>query len=429
MNVQLAAMTGRDIRRILLLACLAAAVARRADAVAVDAGNGEPEPVADRAAALAARGETAQARSLLASSDSVSPRALFVLTCIELEDGRLGAALRAVTRLRSFELSGPEVLVLAKLVDERRRSPHAAWTDAVVTAWNAAGRPRRTGETCLAPATRQPALSPEIVARLRGRPDGLLIAFAEAEGDTTGLVESALVVAADSSQTLAVQLVALEILSSGKVPELKRPQAHAVARRLLARMSSTDADNGYFAAGVVLGVPENDATPLSAFEVVGLENAAKTPVFDLPIRPLFVAFRDAYLSADPGQASPMAFAKAVGALPLDIHIAFSKRVAATVAPELRARAITALGSAGARLGSGRSLLARMIGISLQTKAAELRGDTVGVDADAAVRKQLLTMVASMSELTLCGWPIPSFWRDWLNQTSLDEVALAKRLSE
>jgi len=39
------------------------------------------------------------------------------------------------------------------------------------------------------------------------------------------------------------------------------------------------------------------------------------------------------------------------------------------------------------------------------------------------------MVASMSALTNYGWPIASFWRDWLDRCSQDEVAMAKSISQ
>lgn len=35
----------------------------------------------------------------------------------------------------------------------------------------------------------------------------------------------------------------------------------------------------------------------------------------------------------------------------------------------------------------------------------------------------------MAALTDYGWPIASFWRDWLERCSLDEVAVAKSVSK
>jgi hypothetical protein len=133
--------------------------------------------------------------------------------------------------------------------------------------------------------------------------------------------------------------------------------------------------------------------------VAGLEEAVRRPAFDLPIRPLFIAFRDAYQRVDAGQVSPMAFSETVGALPLDIHVALSRCVEATLAPELQSRAVAVLEAAGARLATGRSILERMIGVSLQTKAAQLRDDARGVEAASKTRKQLQGLVAAMSALT------------------------------
>jgi hypothetical protein len=429
-NLQLAAMTGRNSKRSLLLVCLAFAAATGAEVV--DGGGGVPDvslPVTDLAAALAVRGETVQARHLLASSpDSGSPAALFVLTCIELEEGHTDAASHALARLRTVEPHAPETLVLTQLAEERRRSPHGAWTDALVSAWNSADRPHRTDGALLAASARQPPVSAEALAAVGDTPDAFLLAFARSEAEPGRLLDSALSVASVAHEPYAAQLVALTVLSSDKLAEAKRATAQAAARQLLGQLSAAHRENGYLAMGVVLGVPPVVADPLSASQVAGIEDAVKRPAFELPIRPLFVAFRDAYQRIDAGQSSPMAFSETVGALPLDVHVALSRRVEATVVPELRRRAVTALDTAGARLSIGRTLLERMIGASLQIKAAQLRGDAAGAEAGSKRRKQLQGLVASMAALTDYGWPIASFWRDWLERCSLDEVAVAESIS-
>jgi hypothetical protein len=392
------------------------------------APNGEQ--VADRAAELARRGETVQARRLLVSaSDAGSPGALFVLASIELEEGNLEAVSRTLARLRTLDPQAPEGLVLSKLLDARHRAPQEAWTDALISAWNEAGRPRQSGPAWLAPTGPPSRLDPAIIAGLGDTSDALLVRFAEALGESAQLVGSALSVADGAEQPFAVQLAALAVLSNGKLAEPKRAQAHAAARRILAQLSRAHPDNGYLCAGVVLGVPTDSTAPLSAADVASLEGAVKQPVFDLSIRPIFVAFRDAYQRVDPGQASSRAWSEMVGVLPLGIHVAFSKRVAATTDPELRARAWAALDAARARLGVGRSLLERMIGVSLQMKAAQFRGDAAAYDAAVKTKDRLQGLIASMAAFTEYGWPIASFWRDWLDRSSQDEVALAKRLAE
>ncbi len=68
----------------------------------------------DRAATLAARGETAEARQLLEHLvPSSNPAALFVLACIELEEHRFENATRLAQRLASLKPGAPEAVVLA----------------------------------------------------------------------------------------------------------------------------------------------------------------------------------------------------------------------------------------------------------------------------------------------------------------------------
>ncbi len=80
--------------------------------------------VADRAAVLAARGDTEEARGLLfaAKGSQDDPSALFVRACLELEEGRPDSASAIAVRLRSMKPEAPELLVLSKLISTRRSS-------------------------------------------------------------------------------------------------------------------------------------------------------------------------------------------------------------------------------------------------------------------------------------------------------------------
>ena len=384
------------------------------------------QPVADRAAALAMRGETAHARDLLSAPDvSRDPAELFVLVCVELDEGHIAAASRALLQLRSLKAHAPEVLVLTKVVEERRRAPYGSWTEAFVKAWKAAGRPRRTDGLWLAPRARPPIASDALGGV--GGASGLVIAFAEAEGDPNPFVTQALNQANRPEAPFAVQLIALALLSNDKLSEPKRSDAHAAARSLLSRLSIAYPDNGYFAASVALAVPPRNEHPLSEPELDALEDAVKKPIFELPLRPLFVTFQAAYELAKLGQASSSAFYEAVNALPMDGAFTLWRRAQATE-PRLLPRTVAVMEAAGTRLGAGRSILERMVGLTLQVRAARLRGDAVGAEAVAKARVELLGAAAAMDPLMDFDWPIAAFWRDWYDRCSIDEMAVARSLS-
>ena len=113
------------------------------------AGAGKAR-VVDRAAVLAARGELAVAGQLLEPLvASSNPGALFVRACIALEESNLAAASRFAEQLASSRSGAPEVVVLARLIEERKRAPEDRWTDVAARAWSASGRPMRATKQLL----------------------------------------------------------------------------------------------------------------------------------------------------------------------------------------------------------------------------------------------------------------------------------------
>ena len=83
----------------------------------------------NRAATMAARGETAEARHLLEGLvTSSNPSALFVLACIELEELRFESASSLAQRLASVRPGAPEAVVLARLIISFGTSPTRSTT-------------------------------------------------------------------------------------------------------------------------------------------------------------------------------------------------------------------------------------------------------------------------------------------------------------
>lgn len=97
-----------------------------------------------RASEYARSGNGAEAQKELALALKESPKdasALFVQTCVFLEQGTLPKAEQSLKRLRAVAAKEPEVAILASLVEQRRRQPKLDWYAAFLRAWAQAGRP------------------------------------------------------------------------------------------------------------------------------------------------------------------------------------------------------------------------------------------------------------------------------------------------
>lgn len=391
------------------------------------AGAGKAR-VVDRAAVLAARGELAVAGQLLEPLvASSNPGALFVRACIALEESNLAAASRFAEQLASSRSGAPEVVVLARLIEERKRAPEDRWTDVAARAWSASGRPMRATKQLLGVIDVQRPIDPTAIAHVQGRGDRLLLEFGRAPAGSAGLIEAAFAEADGVERSLGVHLVAMHVLLHEKMPEKKRTRARSAALDLLDAMARSHPDDGYLASGAVL-LRAGAQAPLTVADLASLEEALERNSFALPVRPLFDAFRAAYAQVDPGQAHSRAFSETARALPLDIHVVLSQRVAATSDSALRDRAAAVLAVAGARLEAGATLLERMIGLSLQMKGARLRGDAEAIEVVGKKRARLTGLMANGNAFWSYQWPIASLWRDHFVRNTTDEVGYYELLS-
>jgi hypothetical protein len=309
---------------------------------------------ADRAAALASSGDLRAARHALAveapSSSSESPALQFVSVCLDLEESRLDSASSTLGRLRALAPRSPEVIILAHLVEERKRSPSDRWIDVAARAWRAAGRPM-PGANPLLRELADGTASSRSTPRERDSSKRFLIEFAgSSDAELSRLVGDATDGLQSSSWRDAARLVATQVLLRGG--SSKRGVARALDA--VSRLSQAHPEDGYLAASAVL-LGTDGPQPLSPSELTALEHALGRAEFGLPIRSLFVAFRDAHLPRLPAaSAAARAFSAAIGALPLQTHVLLSRRAAATTEPAARTRAALVLLRAGSRSSDGRA---------------------------------------------------------------------------
>jgi len=382
----------------------------------------------DRAATLAARGETAEARQLLEHLvPSSNPAALFVLACIELEEHRFESATRLAQRLASLKPGAPEAVVLAKLIEERKRAPDDRWTDVAARAWSASGRPTPAAKPLLGTIDSHRPIDRAALARAQRPGDRLLLEFGRDQEGSSDLIEAALAEANAAERPLGVHLVAMHVLLDEAVPQEKRLLARGAALDLLARVARSHPEDCYLSSGVVL-LRSDAQAPLTGPDLASLEEALRRKTFALPIRPLYDAFEAAYEQVDSASAQSRAFFETTRALPLEIHLALSRRAAATADPALRDRAAAVLTVAGTRLEAGATFLDRMIGLSLQTKGAELRGDASAMAAVRMKRAYLSDLMSKGRAFWQYQWPIASLWRDHFLRNITDEVGYHEIMS-
>ena len=380
----------------------------------------------DRAAALAARGETAEARHLLERLvTSSNPAALFVLACIELDEQRFERASGLAQRLAAVRPGAPEAVVLARLIEERKRAPDDRWTDVAVRAWSASGRP--AAKPLLGTLDSHRPIDRAALAPAQRPGDKLLLEFGRDQQGSADLTEAALAEANAAERPLGVHLVAMHVLVNEAVPQEKRLLARRVALDSLARVARSHPEDGYLSSGVVL-LQSDAQAPLTGPDLDSLEEALKRKTFALPIRPLYDAFEAVYEQVDPGQAQSRAFFETTRALPLEIHLALSRRAAATADPALRDRAAAVLTTAGSRLEAGATFLDRMIGLSLQKKGAEIRGDASAMATVRMKRAYLTELMSKGRAFWQYQWPIASLWRDHFVRNITDEVRYHELMS-
>jgi hypothetical protein len=384
---------------------------------------------AERAALLQLRGDTAAA---LAAADAIlmkdpgDPGALFVAACAAIESGDLDRASTYTTRLEQRQ-SDPHAVVLKKLIERRRGQKSEPLREALVSAWKAAGRPDLGAKPMLRESESWGQLLPKFDRDVRARlTAGERFIFDNGYPATSsGYVELAIRAAAESEKNPVV--VNLEVLGAltpftdvAGVDPRAASEAAAHAGRAVA---SADPENGYLALARLLAVAPGHA-PFSADDLAVIEGALKKPRFEYPREQSLTHFRQFAVRVDPQHADLRAFSAALGgSLPL---FRVWQRAEAVKTAELRARAGHVVQQVGARFRGAGTGLEKALGLALEVKGAELRGDAAALEAAKADQTQWwkLQQGAEAARKRMGNWPFAAGWREW---TPSGEVAYMQRL--
>lgn len=381
-------------------------------------------PSDDPAAVFAVRGELSSARTEIQRRLATKPRdpeALFVLACIELEEGNIPAARDAARRLAQGEPEAPESLVLPLLIEEREQHPEASWTDAMLAAHKRSG-----------PTARWVSLFPRSF-QFRGQVSNEQLDALPAPERL--LIEYALSHSSDRLERLALEVVTKELtvpqaLVAHRVLVEAKPPRKAEADALLQRLVETDPDFAYLELSRAFeGTPKDAA--FSEEEVARLEtligDGHRWPGVDI-----YEAFKQAVAMVDAPAAHAAAFDATQDIAPLP-SVLISRRARATAAsgsPELKLRLGKSLTSFGRGLSRGGTLFEQALASLYLFLASELLGD----EALRAEAKSAFLDSEAMHEKTayfwfVSGWPIASLQRDITDRKMSDEMGILRQLME
>jgi len=389
--------------------------------VGADANASQPDWAGqspeEHAAVLALRGDLEEARAasaLLLAADPVNAKALLVATCVELELGNLGMADAFAARMSRLQPAPEEAPVLASLVRRRRNMPAEAMRDAIIAAWNDAGKPTIARallpDIVLSAGIHRAIFTPEpgAVERLSQGDAFLVQAVLYADSSDSDKARAGAQASALGMHPERNSLILnLRVLS--ELPE-------GVARsRVVAALLAARPDDGLFVVMAAMeGTAENQA--LSLHEISRLESAARVARFGftkVELVQMQNELRGFTNKVDPAHADLLArtiVGSSITGLspPRRAILWFAHRVAATNGAD-RARAAAVAMSIGARVAQIPLELDRMLGLMLQGEGAKMANDQAAVAAVAELKRNAEEEMNKATPPRLYAWPLPSLY--------------------
>lgn len=393
-------------------------------ALMMAAALGAPTGDVRRAAQLEAWGDLAEARAevdVALARDAKDPGAVLVAACLDLEEGKLDAARARAEAPPLAEL--PQARVLRALVERRRAHPEEKLRDALAPAWKAAGRPELN-------AAEIPGLGEEDISL-----GGMARPLAAARRIQTSAADRYLFVdpvdpvdrlevarLADRNPRVVNHQLVTEFVWGDRLSVTVEREA---ARHAAASLLATDPENGYYAAIAVL-VDSPAGAPLRVEDVERLEEAVRRPRFELPRAQLVAEARALARKLDPehaecrGLLATLRMATPLGAFQARIESIDLGQEGAS----LKVRAANAAAEAGRRMATSRTLMERMVGLSLLRSGAKLSGDPHRAEEAKRETDASLDWYRAVTAAARRGgtWPLSSICADW----SPDEVTHFER---
>ncbi|RKH72802.1 hypothetical protein D7X55_20500 [Corallococcus sp. AB049A] len=414
-------MLPRGYRYLLSLGLLLTGVACRSP----EALRKRADAQVEQAATHAWAGELARARKELAEVLKDSPQhpgALKVQTCVLLELGALDEADQAVSLLQATRPDAPEIAVLAALVEARRQTPVPGWREALIQAWNRAGRPDLK-ESASFPAPRSEETS--FVGAVWERTQSPEIRFTAMLADTASDAQRQWLAAHVSElKDPNLLLAAYEYFQarSGEdaLADVRRQARETLRRKLEPIAAGASESEGPLL--LLLGESAKDA-PLTSADLQALERIAALPRYrSLTLGQAGDAAKQRLESTGITPPAIRLFQAATASQVLDVTLILKKRVEATrerLSHEERIRLGQAVYTLGERIAAGPALIDRLVGLSQMRQGAELMEDAAKLAQATRDLEHVRAVHQATTSLQVDTWPLPSLHRDWV-QAALDD---------
>jgi hypothetical protein len=391
-------------------------------------------------AAIAGKAEHVQKLIEPFLQEDEADAARFILACTALDAGRLDDATSLIAPLRNLSPPDPAVHVLAGLIERQRRGEES-WTEAMVRAWAAAGKPNArasrflwNGEEVFSlPSARFQQSSEEsalafVLQYLDDMPDDAAGVRSVAEPVPSALVERSFRYAQDDRDE--IRLVALAVLTKPGIPEALLPKARAAVARSLAGLAAHRPSEALWLLWPL--IVDTGGTALSETELTQLEAAASRPSWGMQLRDLYGPYRDLLARLDQSASRETALGLAVDMLQTDLANRLAVRLRATAAgapPEKRSRVSRCARSLGDLLAKNGTLVESAVAGYLLRAAAEISGVAEDVrhadEVRAAFQRDYTDWGTTQSTLGL--WPLHSYYAEWMDNVGKGELAFFAQL--
>ncbi|MCY1040564.1 hypothetical protein OV208_04445 [Corallococcus sp. bb12-1] len=351
-----------------------------------------------------------------------NPAALVVQACLFLEQGNLDAATRTVARLDAVAPRQPETHILQELLEERRRTPVPGWSESMRRAWVDAGAPDLEKEGLTTNLTlRTVPVSPTVWENTRSAEDRLVAMLAD---DGTEDQERWLADHLSELQDPRLMLSALQyFLPREDRPWEARARARQGLRKRLAPLAAVEARESELPLMLLLADTSQEA-PLTREEMAALERLASLPLYTGTSMAQLYADAERRLRASgvthPGTGPFMAAVMSIHTVP---PFWLLKRVDVTkdrLSAEERMRLGRTVWTLGGRVASGPTLLEHQTGFRLMEQGAELMGDEAQRALAASEFRQGEAIRSASNQILITRWPLPSLFRDWMNESVAHE---------
>ncbi|MCP3164921.1 hypothetical protein [Myxococcus qinghaiensis] len=381
-----------------------------------------------RASEYARSGNDVAAQKELAVALKESPKeasALFVQTCVFLEQGALPKAEQSLKRLRAVAAKEPEVVILASLVEQRRRQPKLDWHAAFLRAWAQAGRPSFAESRLLLKPPASPidlwAESEAAWERIEATDVRLILALS---GTPLGgpALEWLATHLDDVKDPVLLRAAFEHFLTSAR----QHPEALAKARTTLKprlqKLAAKAPQEMQLRLLVLLGDTDPKA-PLTQEELVELERIAALPEYRTAsaLQMHTEAVRLLKL-AKVSRPEASAFSAFVGELALTGPHRLTQRALASDAlsaadKERLGRVLSAIGE---RIAEETTLVEYRVGLRMVMQGVDTLNDEKRQQELAAAQgpAMQLSLVTQPQDMDL--WPLPSLRRAWLTASVENE---------